>query len=85
MHELIEQKRAEIEVLYRGLAVRRLDLFGSALGESFVPVSSDVDVLVESTSGRDSWTTSQHMIRPGTARARSARNNGPWWVNDVSK
>ncbi len=47
MHEMIEQKRVEIEVLCRGLGVRRLDLFGSALGDSFDPDSSDVDVLVE--------------------------------------
>jgi uncharacterized protein with HEPN domain/predicted nucleotidyltransferase len=44
---MIEQKRAEIEALCRGLGVRRLDLFGSALGDSFDPDSSDVDVLVE--------------------------------------
>lgn len=47
MHEVIEQKRAEIEVLCRELGVRRLDLFGSAVGSSFDPDSSDVDVLVE--------------------------------------
>ncbi len=47
MHEMIEQKRAEIEALSRGLDIRRLDLFGSAVGGSFDPASSDVDVLVE--------------------------------------
>lgn len=47
MHEMIEQKRAEIEALCRGLGVRHLDLFGSALGDSFDPNSSDFDVLVE--------------------------------------
>ncbi|MGQ0773917.1 MAG: nucleotidyltransferase family protein [Pseudonocardiales bacterium] len=47
MHELIEQKQAEIEALCRGLGIRRLDLFGSAVGSSFDPDSSDIDVLVE--------------------------------------
>ncbi|MEV6232264.1 nucleotidyltransferase domain-containing protein [Saccharopolyspora shandongensis] len=47
MHELIEAKRGEIEELCRLLSVRRLDLFGSAVGDSFDPVSSDVDVLVD--------------------------------------
>ena len=37
----------EIEALCRGLGIRRLDLFGSAVGGSFDPDSSDVDVLVE--------------------------------------
>ncbi|WP_137812260.1 nucleotidyltransferase family protein [Gandjariella thermophila] len=47
MHELIARKRPQIEALCRGLGIRRLDLFGSALGNSFDPASSDVDVLVE--------------------------------------
>jgi predicted nucleotidyltransferase len=47
MHEVIEQKRTEIETLCRGLRIRRLDLFGSAVGGSFDPNTSDVDVLVE--------------------------------------
>ncbi|MGH3931791.1 MAG: nucleotidyltransferase family protein [Pseudonocardiaceae bacterium] len=47
MHELIEQKQAKIETLCRGLGIRRLDLFGSAVGSSFDPDSSDIDVLVE--------------------------------------
>jgi predicted nucleotidyltransferase len=47
MHEAIEQKRKEIETLCRGLRIRRLDLFGSAVGGSFDPNTSDVDVLVE--------------------------------------
>lgn len=47
MHQMIEQKRAEITALCRGLGIRRLDLFGSAVGDSFDPDSSDVDVLVE--------------------------------------
>lgn len=47
MHELIAAKRREIEELCRVNSVRRLDLFGSAVGDSFDVESSDVDVLVE--------------------------------------
>jgi predicted nucleotidyltransferase len=47
MHDVVEQKRAEIEALCRRLGIRRLDLFGSAVGGSFDPYVSDVDVLVE--------------------------------------
>jgi predicted nucleotidyltransferase len=47
MHEFVESRRAEIEALCRKLRVRRLDVFGSAVGESFDDESSDVDVLVE--------------------------------------
>lgn len=47
MHALIEAKQLEIEELCRELSVRRLDLFGSALGDSFDTTASDVDVLVE--------------------------------------
>jgi hypothetical protein len=47
VHTLIEIKRQEIEDLCRMLGVRRLDVFGSAVGDSFDPRTSDVDVLVE--------------------------------------
>ena len=47
MHELIASKRAEIQALCRRLGVRRLDLFGSALGDRFDEETSDIDVLVE--------------------------------------
>jgi predicted nucleotidyltransferase len=47
VHEVIEAKRQEIEELCSTLSVRRLDLFGSAVGDSFDVASSDVDVLVE--------------------------------------
>ncbi|NHD16751.1 MULTISPECIES: nucleotidyltransferase domain-containing protein [unclassified Actinopolyspora] len=53
MHELIEEKRQEIEELCSMLSVRRLDLFGSAVDGSFDAVSSDVDVLVEFEAGPD--------------------------------
>jgi uncharacterized protein len=47
VHEFIESKRPEIEVLCRALEVRRLDLSGSATGATFDVATSDVDVLVE--------------------------------------
>ncbi|WP_245732986.1 nucleotidyltransferase family protein [Lentzea jiangxiensis] len=40
-------KLAEIEELCRALGVRTLDLFGSAVGDSFDVVTSDVDILVD--------------------------------------
>nr|WP_026152716.1 nucleotidyltransferase domain-containing protein [Actinopolyspora halophila] len=53
MHELIEEKRNEIEELCSTLSARRLDLFGSAVDDSFDAASSDVDVLVEFDAGPD--------------------------------
>lgn len=53
MHEVVESKRHEIEDLCRELSVRRLDVFGSAVGETFDVKSSDVDVLVEFDVGPD--------------------------------
>jgi predicted nucleotidyltransferase len=47
MHPLIEARRAEIERLCRRLDVRRLDVFGSVVGDAFDLDTSDVDVLVE--------------------------------------
>ncbi|MEV0678376.1 nucleotidyltransferase domain-containing protein [Actinosynnema sp. NPDC050436] len=51
MHEIIAAKRPEVEDLCRAVGVRRLDVFGSAVGDSFDVVSSDVDVLVEFDAG----------------------------------
>ncbi|GAA1278571.1 nucleotidyltransferase family protein [Saccharothrix xinjiangensis] len=51
MHEVIAAKRSEVEDLCRALGVRRLDVFGSAVGDSFDVVTSDVDVLVEFDAG----------------------------------
>lgn len=53
MHEVVESKRQEIEDLCRELSVRRLDVFGSAVGDSFDVEHSDVDVLVEFDVGPD--------------------------------
>ncbi len=47
MNEVIESNRPEVVALCRGLSVRRLDVFGSALGDGFNVDSSDIDVLVE--------------------------------------
>lgn len=47
MHALVDGKRQEIGLLCRRFGVRRLDVFGSILGDSFDPATSDVDVLVE--------------------------------------
>jgi predicted nucleotidyltransferase len=47
MHPLIETHRQQIAALCRRHAVRRLELFGSALREDFDPARSDLDFLVE--------------------------------------
>ncbi|HEX7305908.1 nucleotidyltransferase family protein [Lentzea sp.] len=47
MHELVAAKRSEIEELCRTLSIRRLDVFGSAVGDTFDVVTSDVDILVD--------------------------------------
>lgn len=47
MHEFVESRRSDIVALCRTLAVRRLDVFGSAVGDAFDVESSDVDFLVE--------------------------------------
>ena len=43
----IEDHRVAIEALCRRFQVRRLELFGSAVGETFDQKSSDLDFLVE--------------------------------------
>ncbi len=52
MHALIETRRQEIEALCRRLGIRRFDVFGSAVGDSFNVDTSDVDVLVEFDTDR---------------------------------
>ena len=47
MKELIELKREQIAQLCHQFHVRRLALFGSALGDNFDPERSDVDFMVE--------------------------------------
>lgn len=46
MNRLIQEKRAELEQLCRRHRVQRIELFGSAAGPGFDPVSSDLDFLV---------------------------------------
>ncbi len=47
MHPVVETKRDEIAELCREFGIRRLDVFGSAVGQDFDVERSDVDVLVE--------------------------------------
>ena len=51
MHPIIESHSAELANLCRRFHVRRLDLFGSAIGDNFEPTRSDVDLLVEFVPG----------------------------------
>nr|WP_321182470.1 nucleotidyltransferase domain-containing protein [Mycobacterium kansasii] len=53
VHEVVESKRHQIQELCRQLSVRRLDVFGSAVSDSFDIDTSDVDVLVEFEAGPD--------------------------------
>jgi len=53
VHEVVESKRHQIQALCRELSVRRLDVFGSAVSDSFDVARSDVDVLVEFDTGPD--------------------------------
>jgi hypothetical protein len=66
VHQLVEAKRHEIEELCRSLSVRRLDVFGSAVGDSFDTESSDVDVLVEFDVGpRSNYLTTYFDLKEG--------------------
>lgn len=47
MIDLVKDKQDSIRALCQRFRVRRLDLFGSAAGESFDPATSDLDFLVE--------------------------------------
>ena len=51
MIEVILSHREELRELCRRFHVRRLDLFGSAAREDFVPARSDLDFLVEFDAG----------------------------------
>ncbi|TSD97210.1 hypothetical protein FOS14_14540 [Skermania sp. ID1734] len=51
MHPLVESRLPEVAELCRRFGVRRLALFGSAVGESFDETRSDIDVLVEFETG----------------------------------
>jgi predicted nucleotidyltransferase len=45
--DIVEERRSQVESLCREFGVRRLDVFGSVLDESFDPATSDIDVLVD--------------------------------------
>jgi len=47
MLELIEKHLSEIQLICSQFNVSRLEIFGSALSESFAQKSSDIDLLVE--------------------------------------
>ena len=47
MIALVDSRKKEIADICRRLAVRRLDVFGSAVGETFDEVRSDIDFVVE--------------------------------------
>jgi len=47
MTEQVKEKREQIAELCRQFRVRRLALFGSALGDDFQPDRSDLDFVVE--------------------------------------
>jgi uncharacterized protein len=47
MNALLENQREAIAVLCRRYGVKRLEAFGSALGDDFDPEQSDLDLLVE--------------------------------------
>lgn len=47
MIALVDNRKKEIADICRKLAVRRLDVFGSAVGERFDAARSDIDFVVE--------------------------------------
>jgi hypothetical protein len=47
MNQIIQDKREDLARLCAQRHVRRLELFGSALGDDFDPQTSDLDFLVE--------------------------------------
>lgn len=51
MHSIIEAQREEVHRLCRRFGVQRLDLFGSATGDTFDPQRSDIDFVVEFVPG----------------------------------
>ncbi|VBA60551.1 hypothetical protein LAUMK191_05579 [Mycobacterium attenuatum] len=53
VHAVVESKRLQIQALCRELSVRRLDVFGSAVSDSFNVDTSDIDVLAEFEAGPD--------------------------------
>jgi predicted nucleotidyltransferase len=52
VHAVIETRRQDVEALCRTLGIRRLDVFGSAVSDSFDIATSDIHVLVEFDAAR---------------------------------
>lgn len=84
MHPLVESRRGEIAALCREPGVRRLDLFGSALGDAFDVDHSDVDVLADFDVAAGGLFSTYFRLKEGLERilgrpvdvvtARSIRN-----------
>lgn len=68
MHPTVEAKRDEIAALCRELGVRRLDVFGSAVGPDFDIERSDVDVLVEFGTGSGRGLGTYFALKDGLER-----------------
>lgn len=47
MIDIVADKQAEIEALCRTYEIRRLSLFGSAVGDEWDPAVSDLDFLID--------------------------------------
>jgi uncharacterized protein len=70
MISLPKSKLEELTKLCREQSVARLEVFGSATGDSFDPTRSDVDLLVEFQPGVDlgPWLTRYFDLRDELAR-----------------
>ena len=63
MTDLIESKRDAIAEACSRHAVSRLDIFGSALRDDFLPSESDVDLLVEfAVDDEIVWSIIEHDV-----------------------
>jgi predicted nucleotidyltransferase len=62
-------QRVELPRLCQRFGVHRLDLFGSATGDEFDPVASDLDFLVEYAPGRNlgPWLRDYFALRDSLA------------------
>lgn len=95
MQTVIEDNRASIADLCRTFAVRRLDLFGSAVnGDSFDPATSDLDFLVEFDSSAEMGPAGQYFgllasleilfgLKVDLVTARSLKN--PYFIRSINK
>lgn len=67
MIQLIEDKKPAIEALSRKYRLARLEIFGSAVDDTFDPQRSDVDFLVEFLPGADlgPWLSGYFELKQG--------------------